>query len=159
MKRFMIIFVTSLMMLFALPSTASAAPPERRVSEVDVSFVSSCPGFDLAVATSGALRYKTFSDRHGNEIRSTIHVDLTSIQSRADGTGETLEVTLRYMTTSDLVTGERTVSGLISRVDSSDGTVYREVGRQVFNDANELVSSSGQTEELRLFDFACTRLA
>jgi len=115
-------------------------------------------GIDVESSAAGVIRSKDFFDRNGVLIRTQIQASFEASFSLSS-TEEVLDGKVQYSLDIDQLTGQRDFNGLQFKINvPGEGGVYRNIGKQVFDDANEKIFIAGQDAPLNTLDFVCEYL-
>jgi hypothetical protein len=144
----LVIGLTLLTVLLA-PSALAAKPTVEHIVE-DEPFVFDCGeyGYDFAIRFDAVqeLTIRTFYDRHGNPVRLQVHGHYRGTITNL-GTGFSVFDRGNYMVTIDLNGEKETVVGLFyNLVVPGVGPIFQQIGRVVFDYANQTVTHSGPND-------------
>lgn len=136
--------------LFALPVTVSATPPliETFHDENSAAFAGPCPnGVTLLFSFSEDVRVTTFFDQEANPVRAQITINFDGVVTNP-ATGESAEDPGHLTEIIDLVDGTVTQVGLIIKATVPGMVVFHDVGRVVFDAADNVIFEAGPHDVL-----------
>ena len=134
MRRLLLI-VTALAAILALPATTLAAGPERSSVVLDFtepSVFATCDGFDLIATTAHIERDSlTWQDADCNDTfeRRVAYFDFTLVNSVSGTEGRYVG---RFVRTEDFVTGEEALLGAFRQIFIDNRNVWSASGRNTF---------------------------
>ena len=137
--------------LLALPVAASAAPPLVATfhDEGSSPFAGPCPnGVTLVGTFTEDVRVTTFFDEAGTPVRAHITVNVVGVVTNPE-TGESVENPSHQTIIVDLVEGTEAQVGLIFKATvPGEGVVFHDVGRVVFDAADNVTFEAGPHDVL-----------
>jgi len=140
MRRLLLI-ITPMAAILALPATTLAAGPERSSAVFDFtepSVFSTCEGFDINATTAHIERDSlTWSDSDGNATfeRRVVYFDFVLVNSVS---GTEARYVGRFVRTEDLVTGEEALMGAFRQLFIDNRNVWSASGRNTFLGEDEV---------------------
>ncbi|MCA1572657.1 MAG: hypothetical protein LC798_20645 [Chloroflexi bacterium] len=147
MRRLLLI-ITAMAAILALPATTLATGPERSSAVFDFtepSVFSTCEGFDIVATTAHIERDSlTWSDSDGNATfeRRVVYFDFVLVNSVS---GTEARYVGRFVRTEDLVTGEEALMGAFRQLFIDNRNVWSASGRNVFLGEDEVDISGNRS--------------